>query len=90
MNPMNVGILLFDDVEVLDFAGPFDVFSRTRLQPGLESRRSNGTAPFNVSGVAKVKAPVCATGPCRCSKLRFCGRLICSRLWPVEPREDRA
>ncbi|MEO0639668.1 MAG: DJ-1/PfpI family protein, partial [Bacteroidota bacterium] len=23
----NVGILLFDDAEVLDFAGPFEVFS---------------------------------------------------------------
>jgi transcriptional regulator GlxA family with amidase domain len=62
MNQMNVGILLFDDVEVLDFAGPFEVFSRTRLQPGLESRRSNATAPFNVYGIARVKAPVCATG----------------------------
>jgi len=26
--------LLYDDVEVLDFAGPFEVFSRTRLTPG--------------------------------------------------------
>ena len=24
---MNIGILLFDDVEVLDFCGPFEVFS---------------------------------------------------------------
>ncbi len=24
---VNVGILLFDEVEVLDFAGPFEVFS---------------------------------------------------------------
>lgn len=28
----NVGILLFDEVEVLDFAGPFEVFSITTLQ----------------------------------------------------------
>ena len=27
MKKKNVGILLFDDVEVLDFAGPFEVFS---------------------------------------------------------------
>ncbi len=27
MNPRNVAILLFDDVEVLDFAGPFEVFA---------------------------------------------------------------
>jgi len=26
----NVGILIFDDVEVLDFAGPFEVFSLTK------------------------------------------------------------
>ena len=25
--PRTIGILLFDDVEVLDFAGPFEVFS---------------------------------------------------------------
>jgi len=39
MNKQNVGILIFDDVEVLDFAGPFEVFSRTRLKLGVESRR---------------------------------------------------
>jgi transcriptional regulator GlxA family with amidase domain len=36
----NVAILLFDDVEVLDFAGPFEVFSSVRL-PGQG-------APFRV------------------------------------------
>ena len=35
----NVGIFVFDGVEVLDFAGPFEVFSRTRLSPGIEYRR---------------------------------------------------
>jgi hypothetical protein len=40
----NVAILFFDGVEVLDFAGPFEVFSRTRLVPGVESRRSEATA----------------------------------------------
>lgn len=29
MNKKNVGILIFDDAEVLDFAGPFEVFSVT-------------------------------------------------------------
>ena len=42
MQRWNVGILVFDGVEVLDFAGPFEVFSRTRLIPGAESRRSIG------------------------------------------------
>ncbi|MEJ7838740.1 MAG: hypothetical protein WKF81_07980 [Thermomicrobiales bacterium] len=29
-NPMAVGVLIFDGVEVLDFAGPFEVFSISR------------------------------------------------------------
>lgn len=57
-----VGILVFDDVEVLDFAGPFEVFSRTRLTPGLESRRSEDSAPFNVFTIAPRPGPVVATG----------------------------
>lgn len=28
--PLTVGILIFDDVEVLDFCGPFEVFSTAR------------------------------------------------------------
>jgi len=62
MPKWNVGILLFDDVEVLDFAGPFEVFSRTRLVPGLESRRSDDAAPFSVFTVGRTAAPVTATG----------------------------
>jgi transcriptional regulator GlxA family with amidase domain len=61
-NISNVGILVFDDVELLDFAGPFEVFSRTRLQPGIESRRSSDGAPFNVYTVARTRGPVIATG----------------------------
>jgi transcriptional regulator GlxA family with amidase domain len=58
----NVGILIFDGVEVLDFAGPFEVFSRTRLVPGAESRRSEESAPFHVFTVARDGEPVEATG----------------------------
>src|SRR5438128_3192763 len=58
----NVAILLFDGVEVLDFAGPFEVFSRTRLVPNVESRRSDATAPFRVFTVARKSEPVTATG----------------------------
>jgi len=60
-----VGILIFDEVEVLDFAGPYEVFSRTRLVPGVESRRSNASAPFEVFTVAASLAPVTATGGLR-------------------------
>jgi len=61
----NVGILIFEGIEVLDFAGPFEVFSRTRLEPGIESRRSEESAPFRVFTVAKSKEPVIATGGLR-------------------------
>src|SRR4249919_1164492 len=62
MDRWSVGILIFDGVEVLDFAGPFEVFSRTRLAPGPDSRRSEETAPFHVFTVARTSAAVTATG----------------------------
>ena len=51
-NARNVAILIFDDVEVLDFCGPFEVFSVT-------GRRSD-TQPFNVFTVAERRDPVLA------------------------------
>ena len=62
MDRWTVGILLFDDVEVLDFAGPFEVFSRTRLTPGVASRRTDDTAPFEVFTVARERRPIRAVG----------------------------
>lgn len=61
----NVAILLFDGVEVLDFAGPYEVFSRSRLVPGTESRRSDDSAPFRVFTVSRDGATVVATGGLR-------------------------
>jgi transcriptional regulator GlxA family with amidase domain len=57
-----VGILIFDDVEVLDFAGPFEVFSRTRTVAGADSRRSDDSAPFEVFTVARTPDVVTAIG----------------------------
>ncbi|MEM9216719.1 MAG: DJ-1/PfpI family protein [Cyanobacteria bacterium P01_F01_bin.150] len=57
-----VGILLFPNVEVLDFAGPYEVFSRTRLVAGIDSRRDQASAPFQVFTVAKTKDAIAATG----------------------------
>jgi transcriptional regulator GlxA family with amidase domain len=65
MAKLRVGILIFDEVEVLDFAGPYEVFSRARLVPGVESRRSNDSAPFEVFTIAAGTAPVTATGGLR-------------------------
>jgi transcriptional regulator GlxA family with amidase domain len=62
MNTLNTGIFIFDGVEVLDLAGPFEVFSRARLVPGVESRRSDDSAPFTVFTVARSMNLVHATG----------------------------
>lgn len=62
MERWNAAILLFDGVEVLDFAGPYEVLSRTRTVPGLESRRDDDTAPFRVFTVARETRTIRATG----------------------------
>ncbi|HYE72900.1 MAG TPA: DJ-1/PfpI family protein [Blastocatellia bacterium] len=46
----NVAIFIFDDVEVLDFCGPFEVFSVTGKRDDL--------TPFNVYLVAEEKRPI--------------------------------
>ena len=51
MKQRNLAILIFDDVEVLDFCGPFEVFSITG--------KRDGSDPFHVYTVAQ-KTPVSA------------------------------
>jgi len=48
----NVAIFLFDEVEVLDFAGPFEVFSNAGA--------TSGAKPFNVYTVSEKPGPVAA------------------------------
>ncbi|HKA30301.1 MAG TPA: DJ-1/PfpI family protein [Candidatus Binatia bacterium] len=59
MERRRVGILVFDGVEVLDFCGPFEVFSVVRL---VEERRREDPSPFEVILVAERQAVVTATG----------------------------
>lgn len=59
MDRKQVGILLFENIEVLDFCGPFEVFSVTRVN---EEKRREEPSPFNVFLVAETKAPVVTTG----------------------------
>ena len=59
MERKQTGILIFKDVEVLDFCGPFEVFSVTRLN---ESKRREEPSPFNVFLVAETKSLVVAAG----------------------------
>ena len=50
--PQTIGILLFNEVEVLDFAGPFEVFSLTE--------NDNGDKHFNVITIAEKPSPISA------------------------------
>jgi transcriptional regulator GlxA family with amidase domain len=59
MNPRRVGILVFAEVEVLDFCGPFEVFSVTRLD---EDRRRLDKSPYEVVIIAENPGVVVATG----------------------------
>ena len=49
MNRKRVGILVFPQVEVLDFCGPFEVFSVTRVN---ETYAAAGTQALTVTNVA--------------------------------------
>ena len=62
MDRKRVGILIFPEVEVLDFCGPSEVFSVTRLDEG---RRREEPSPFEVLLVAEHWAPVVTTGGMR-------------------------
>jgi transcriptional regulator GlxA family with amidase domain len=54
-----VGIVLFEDIEVLDFCGPFEVFAATRLN---EANRREEPSPFAVWLIAEDNAPVVTAG----------------------------
>lgn len=55
MKQMNVGIFIYDQAEVLDFSGPFEVFSTA-------SRLCRPAAPFNVFLVGETGRTVAARG----------------------------
>ena len=59
MERKRVGIVLFENIEVLDFCGPFEVFSVTRLN---EEKRRDEPSPFEVLLVAEKPDPVTTTG----------------------------
>ena len=59
MERKRVGIVLFDDVDVLDFCGPFEVFSATRVN---EEKRRDEPSPFEVLLIAENQNPITTTG----------------------------
>jgi transcriptional regulator GlxA family with amidase domain len=60
MAQQTVGILIFDDVEVLDFCGPFEVFATTQT-PGQDGQ-DDTARPFNVITIAERAATVRCRG----------------------------
>jgi transcriptional regulator GlxA family with amidase domain len=62
MTRLKTGILVFPDVEVLDFCGPFEVFSVTKLDG---TNRRAELSPFDVFLVAESPAAVKAAGGLR-------------------------
>ncbi|MGH9438645.1 MAG: DJ-1/PfpI family protein [Terriglobia bacterium] len=62
MERKRVGIVIFNNVEVLDFCGPFEVFSTTRLN---ETAREVEPSPFEVLLVAEKPEPVLTVGGMR-------------------------
>ncbi len=62
MERKTVGIVIFDDIEVLDFCGPFEVFSATRLD---ESKRREEPSPFEVKLISQNGGQICTSGGMR-------------------------
>jgi transcriptional regulator GlxA family with amidase domain len=62
MDRKTVGIVIFDDIEVLDFCGPFEVFSVTRLD---EERRREEPSPFAVKLISERGGQITTTGGMR-------------------------
>ena len=60
--PLTVGILIFDQVEVLDVAGPFEVLSVTRLN---DEHRWEESSPFRVLLISETMDQVLAYGGLR-------------------------
>ena len=60
--PLIVGILIFDDVEILDVAGPFEVFAVTRLN---DEQRLQQSSPFKVYLISETNKQITATGGLR-------------------------
>lgn len=60
--PLIVGILIFDDVEILDVAGPFEVFAVTRLN---DQQLLQQSSPFKVYLISETNKQITAIGGLR-------------------------
>lgn len=66
--PLTVGILIFDQVELLDVAGPFEVFSVTRLNQKEKVEATKPlSSPFKVLLIAEKLDQISTIGGLRLS-----------------------
>jgi len=59
MQKITVGMLIYDNVDVLDFTGPYEVFSVTRLKEKLEFA---DPSPFKILLISEYPSPITAMG----------------------------
>ena len=58
----NVGIFIFDNVEILDFSGPYEVFSSVRLSTKSRADIYNIPAPFYTFTISEKRKEVTTSG----------------------------
>ena len=58
----NVGIFIFDSVEILDFTGPYEVFSSARITNKSNASIHKLSCPFNVFTFTEKKIFITCTG----------------------------
>lgn len=59
MKRIETAILVFDNVDVLDFTGPYEIFTQCRLD---ESKRREELSPFHVKIIAETNQTIEAAG----------------------------
>ena len=64
---MKVGIFIFKDVEILDFSGPYEVFSSTRISSKALNKRNineiyKNPSPFKIFTISSNKKNIITTG----------------------------
>ena len=71
MKKKKLGIFIFDDVEVLDFAGPFEVFSCTKIFKN-QNNKNLSISPFEIVMISENKRKIITSGGLKvCSDFTF-------------------
>ena len=76
---MNVGIVIFDEVELLDMAGPYEVFT-TAARVHARSQPAGAPPLFRVFTLAPAAMRCAPAQACGCSRTSCC---TSTRRWPA-------